>query len=380
MKIRTNEKCPLCGGKFKEYDWTFLCKDCVTRPRFYYIEICWKGKPYKIYCDSYGQGLNSYDKAKAEIERIKQKIAEFVFDPKAYGKKKAILFSFDLYTKKWLKKYQKLLDLDKISQLTYILIERLCRLYYIPYFKDCDIRTIKNKDIEDFYLQLPTRLACSSHHLILKYLRSFFFFAKGREDIVRIPFFPAVETPEAKIELLDTETIDKIISLIPEYHRPLFIMLQHQGMRPNEARALWWEDINWKSETITICRGFSGDKYHKRTKNKKIRILPLHPKVLEVLYKLKEKRENPAKFIFLTSHGRHYHFSTVTLIWKNAVEAAGLPHVRLYSLRHSFSSAAMNRGIPESLVKKFLGTTVSNYTHINVNGLKSCLDTPSKEK
>lgn len=94
-------------------------------------------------------------------------------------------------------------------------------------------------------------------------------------NIKEIPDFPKIEKGEDKTVWLEDGIQKRIIEHIPEKHRPIFLFMIRQGVRPSEARALHFEDIDRKNKTITICRNFSGKEYKEWTKTKKIRVLPL---------------------------------------------------------------------------------------------------------
>jgi len=54
--------------------------------------------------------------------------------------------------------------------------------------------------------------------------------------------------------------------------------------------------------------------------------------------------------------GGRYAHKCLGEIWKNAVEAAGLPHVKLYEgTKHSFATDAIRRGVSERALQRFLG-------------------------
>jgi integrase len=44
--------------------------------------------------------------------------------------------------------------------------------------------------------------------------------------------------------------------------------------------------------------------------------------------------------------------------WKPALEAAGIPHRRIYDLRHTFASHALAAGVPIFELARFMGTSV----------------------
>jgi len=372
MKIRTKEKCPLCGGRFVDIGWTFICpkRECLTHPKYYYIEICWKGKQYRLYSSSRGKGFKTFDSVKEEFKRIEDRIAERSFDPEDYQKNREIHFSFEHYAVKWVEQCRTKLDQNIIAPLTYKASERYTRLYFIPHFKKSDIRDINNSDITDFWHDLPASLKINTQKNILRWLHTLFSYARQRQDIFYLPVFPKIKAEDSFMPILNTETIKKIYNRVRPAYKPVILFLWKQGCRPAEARSLQIEDINQHNKTITIRRSYSGNVYRAKTKNKKIRIIPIHPLVWETLKKITKKEG----FIFLTPQNKPISHSTIRRVWLKAVTACDLPHCPPYTLRHSFCSRAINAGVSKKLVMEFLGTTVSNYIHISPVGLQACLE------
>ncbi|RLA93828.1 MAG: hypothetical protein DRG25_03785 [Deltaproteobacteria bacterium] len=91
------------------------------------------------------------------------------------------------------------------------------------------------------------------------------------------------EVPKPEWNWIDEDTQARILMEIPKKHRPFIYFMIRYGVRPGEARALFWEDIDFKQKVITIRRNFSLNEHRKITKTRRIRKLPLFSDIEEIL-------------------------------------------------------------------------------------------------
>lgn len=176
---------------------------------------------------------------------------------------------------------------------------------------------------------------------------------------------------------------DEIISHIPEYHRPIFVCIARQWIRPAEARALQHRDFDLNNELMVIRRSFSMNILRETTKTDKIRVLPIHPDVKEMLEKMPKPLRN-TQFVFPMPNGRPYSENYLPKLWREAVKKAGFDYIRLYSNRHSGPSIAAIQGESIAVIQKILGHTSINttmrYTHAdNIKAMKECLKSGSSK-
>lgn len=378
--IRTKELCPVCKKPFINInDRLLICKEHFTIPSRFYIDIYWNGRQRKIYSDNDGQVLNNYEIANRVLTEIRQKIKKHCFEPADYVKRKYQDMQFSDYARKWVYRYRERYKRKEISRITWEQKKSYMESLFIPFFKDYDIRDIRTGDIEDFYFSLSKDYKTITKTIIINILKTLFKFAKRRRDIKEIPDFPEIKQEEKKIKWIDEETQNKIYAQIPDIYKPIFLFMIRQGVRPGEARAIKYEDIDRRAKTITIQRTFSGSDIKENTKTSHIRILPLDDEVYDMLYK-----DVITGFVFTTRAGNPFmnnHF--LGKVWARAVKKAGLEHITMYNgTRHSFASQAVNRGVPLNLIQDFLGHTTQTmtrrYAHIDITGLKMVIEKKAK--
>lgn len=129
------------------------------------------------------------------------------------------------------------------------------------------------------------------------------------------------------------------------------------GLRSSESIALKWSDF--EGDYLIVQRQIRqkhGEVKIIRPKKGKIRHVAIPAQAKDLL---KEQFEITGKFgdwVFLNKYGNHYTSSqTIEEIFHRALENAGLPYVKYYSLRASAATRLMNKGVSDLVIKKQLG-------------------------
>jgi integrase len=161
----------------------------------------------------------------------------------------------------------------------------------------------------------------------------------------------------------------KLLDAIPEIHKPIFTFILFQAVRPSEARALKWKDIDLENEIVIIRRTFSNSKLCERTKGRNVKKREIHPFVLEVLQNL--PRGLPEAFVFPNPNtGVQYSKTRLEVIFMGARKATGINLWMYAAGRHSVLSQAGMAGVSPFIIKSYAGhssiKSSEKYVHIDV--------------
>lgn len=167
----------------------------------------------------------------------------------------------------------------------------------------------------------------------------------------------------------------------PRY-RCLWKILFHGGLRIGEARGLQWKDINFEKKTMSISKQVqnvdrnTNDYYicSLKTASSK-RVLPLldvfYNDLLEYYNYVKQfKNFNEDFFVFGEDFGlRALTYPLARRRKKANAIKAGIKEIRIHDFRHSCASFLINKGIPITVVSKYLGhasitETLNTYSHM----------------
>lgn len=368
--IRTKEKCPACQGNFEGQP--LRCKRCKTVPRRYYIDFSWPGQgKIKLYSDKNGYSLSDWEQANRALNALRYEIDQGVFDPRDYVKKDVKALKFDAYLAAWLAKKEREVEQGQKSKGYMHSVKVYANRYLLPFFRARNIRDINEGMIEDFKDSLPIDLAPKTVANILGILHKLMSDALRRRDIQRLPEFPKIAKSDPKIKWLEPEDQYRILSEVKDPVRnAFFLFLMKTGCRPGEARALKWNNIDFKTGEVSIWAAMDLETYRPFTKERDARRLPLHP---EVIAALKALPRSISGFVF-TYQGKPLHRNTIKREWSRAAQKAGIDIGCYQGTKHSFGWQMLNQGIRLEVVSAWFGhkdpRTTKKYAGLITGNLK----------
>ncbi len=172
---------------------------------------------------------------------------------------------------------------------------------------------------------------------------------------------------EAELILILNKTEDQLL-------KDIFTTAYYTGMRLNELLNMKWNWIDFTQEVIIIK---NTDDFN--TKNKRERVIPIHPKVKKIFqgyFQIANITKN--SFVFFRKSGIKLNGEFISKQFKKAVRAAELnENIHFHSLRHSFASALVQLGVSLYAVKELLGheniKTTQVYSHLTQSSLSNAV-------
>lgn len=266
--------------------------------------------------------------------------------------------------------------------------------YLLEYFApNRDIKTIQLKDCECFLDSLKKNAPKG----VYNYLRALkaMWNKLMKWNYVSTNPFNAVELPKRqtlKPVFLTEELLEKIIVHIDkEVIRDIVITTFYTGTRRGEVVNITWNDVNLAKEIITIGSNTF------ETKTRKQRIVPMHPKVKEILikkfknqkskFKRKDAEGNetnviqlPSKkeFVFCKSSGHCFTGDYVSRQFKKACRKAGVDEsMHYHAIRHGSITRMILNGANLPTVQRIAGhakiETTMAYTHIGLDDMREAV-------
>ena len=142
----------------------------------------------------------------------------------------------------------------------------------------------------------------------------------------------------------------------------LVLTLAEAGLRPGEAVALQWPDLDLAGRTLRVARAVSCGEL-KATKTGEARVVDLTGRLAAALGDLQVHAEADAlvagrdasPWIFPAAADAPLEAKAVARRFRAVVARAGLPRFRLYDLRHTYASHLLAAGAPLTYVAAQLG-------------------------
>ena len=210
-------------------------------------------------------------------------------------------------------------------------------------------------------------------HLYFRTLKAAFTKAVAWEYIKDNPFknikFPRI--PKSHPVFISNEEFKIILSQTSEQVlKHLFIIALNSGMRLAELTNMRWNWIDLENSLISIIcsEDFS-------TKSKKERIIPINAALRASLMQLKQSKHYKTDgYVFHNLTGIKLNNDFVSKKFKNAVRSTGLnDKIHFHTLRHSFASMLVQKGVSLYVVKELLGhedlSTTQIYSHLKNENL-----------
>ena len=248
----------------------------------------------------------------------------------------------------------------------------------IDFTSDIPLMRLTTKILDNFITITYSR-SKSSGSLYYRTLKAAFTKAVFWEYIQDNPFrkikspkmvksFPVFITKE-ELEIINSKTED-------EYLKDIFTTAFHTGMRLGELVNMKWNWIDLEKGTIKVkCN------YLFNTKSKKERIIPVNETLKKVLQNqfpkvIDIKKDN---YVFTRVEGIKLNEDFVSKQFKKAVRAGELSEeIHFHTLRHSFASNLVQKGVSLYVVKELLGhedlKTTQIYSHLQPENLMQAVN------
>lgn len=238
---------------------------------------------------------------------------------------------------------------------------------FIRFFKGKETGQITNDDIITFnndYI-LKNNYSAAFQNQVVNAVKLFF---KVNDNI--LIDLSEIHRPRRSRPLPNVLSKDEIKALLESLfnlkHQCMLSLAYSCGLRVGELISLVLQDIDSKRMVVMV----------KNSKGNKDRIVPLSPKILNLLQEY-YKRFKPQKYLFEGEKpGSPYSNRSIQLVIKRATDKAGiLKPVTMHWLRHSYATHLHESGTDIRFIQSLLGhnstKTTEIYTHISTRSIQN---------
>ena len=179
--------------------------------------------------------------------------------------------------------------------------------------------------------------------------------------------------PEKAPLFYTPEEFQKLINCIDDQHlKSITIFAVNTGLRQMELILLKWRQIDFKEKTLIL------DNRTYLTKGKRIRVVPLNKNAFSILQKRYNNKAEDIEEVF-TLNGKRIEQNYLSHLFKRSVRNAKINNgLNFHSLRHTFASWLVQRGVSIYTVSKLLGhadiATTQIYSHLRREDLRNAAD------
>ncbi len=237
---------------------------------------------------------------------------------------------------------------------------------FMLFHENIKITEIENSDIILFNNEyiLRKKLSASYQNQFVNGLKLFFKIISNRKINVDL-----IHRPKKSKTLPNVLSKEEVKAILEAHHnikhRMMLSLIYSCGLRRSELLNLKISDIDGKRVMLLIKQG----------KGKKDRVVPLSPKILDMLRDY-YKAYKPKTWMFEgQTAGNQYSEKSLESILKSALQKAKITKpVSLHWLRHSYATHLLEAGTDLRYIQELLGhkssRTTEIYTHVSISSLK----------
>jgi integrase/recombinase XerD len=271
------------------------------------------------------------------------------------------IIGLSINNKEQLKLYVDRMVLQKLSNST-ITTYRNEFLQLLQLLKTKNVQDLTAEDLKRYMLHCAEKLKLSENtlHSRLNALKYYY-----EQILKREKFFWEIPRPKKHLQLpkvLGEKEVAKLFNALTyKKHKAILFTAYSAGLRVSEA-------VNLKLKHVDSDRM---QLFIEKAKGKKDRYVTLSPVLLDVLRSyIKEAKPRPKVYLFEGQlSGEPYPARTAQKVFQRAKEKAGIiKDVSFHSLRHSFATHLLEKGIDIRFIKDILGhfdiKTTERYLHV----------------
>lgn len=243
----------------------------------------------------------------------------------------------------------------------------------IKYFGNLTLNNLNTSKIKEY---LEYKIKTSSHYSARRDLINISSIMKKALDDRYVRQNPClgianIRIPEKQPKFFSQSEYGILIeSVEEEWFRNIIEFAFNTGMRQMEIITLRWKDIDFESGHITISN------HTTISKSKKIRVIPMNDRVRRILKLL--KTNSCTEFVF-TFEGTTIKQDHISKKFKKQVRKLNINQaLNFHSLRHTFASRLVQKGVSIYHVSKLLGhasvTTTQIYAHLRTDDLRKSVE------
>lgn len=245
--------------------------------------------------------------------------------------------------------------------------EDVLNSHLTPAFGELRVSDITEAKVAAWIAQ--TTLGPRRANLVLVTLKSILKVARRRR-LIREDHLAGVrllKEPKADIDPLGPDEVSAFLAACPAWWRPFFTVAFFTGIRPNEAAALKWGDVDGQRGSFRVRAGAYRFIEGTPKTESSVRDVDMLPPVAEALKQQKAQQaarrlklgqgapEVGQDYVFTGPDGGRFNINLVREVWYKVVKAAKLRRRVMYQTRHSFASNALAAGENPAWVAAMLG-------------------------
>lgn len=259
-----------------------------------------------------------------------------------------------------------------VKESTLVGYGRLVQQHLIPAFGGIPLRSMEPENLQRYFSSQVDNLSHGTLHNIFSLLRTILNDAYQDGRISRRIWenvrLPRVAKPSARV--LSREEQTKVETLALEEGRLEFILCLYTGVRLGELCALQWADVDWAEHKLVVRHSLQrisqdGSSRVVMGTPKTLasqREIPLPAFLLHMLEEMHRDSDGDEGFLFPGKRGDFCDMRTMQARFKRLADQLELAGAHVHTLRHTYATRCLERGIGIETLSALLGHSVPTIT------------------
>ena len=316
--------------------------------------------------ERYFGGFKTKRDAEAALRKVEARLAAGTLDRE--------VLTFSAFYERWIASKHNLKESTRVSY------EHTFRLHILPSFSGERLADVTPLDVQAWIDGLAeSGMSPATVGRCFRYFRACMKQAEAWELVDRSPTVK-INLPRkdnGELDFLEPPDILQLLETAREPERTLYATLAMSGLRLGEGLALRWRDVDFEMRAIKVTRSWSfyGGFTEPKTATSR-RAVPLLDTLASNLRDYYHSKGHPAldDLLFTFEGINKDPASEARKRFIKALDAAGLKHVTLHSLRHSYASMMLAYGASVKALQNALGhasatMTLNVYSHLIASDL-----------
>lgn len=273
---------------------------------------------------------------------------------------------------------------SKIKPSTFERYEGVYRKYVKPSsIAGTKISKINPVQIQKLYNELSNVKTYSQISTLNSVLKTFFNWCSSNGYIIKNPCLhlnikgnksKIINNSRKDVEILTSKEIKNIKEYIKNTDfELLFLLSLGTGLRRGELLALDWKNIDLEKKELKVEQSSKEVYVYDSPEQKHIETVIQTPKTLtsfrtipipSTLIDKLNKVENKKGFLFLDEQGEILKGKNVSSRWSKILKECNIPHKKFHSIRHTYGSMLLQKGVDIETVAELMGHTAISITQI----------------
>lgn len=274
--------------------------------------------------------------------------------------KRPVKIAFGAFAKRYM-------EYAKTNKRSWLRDEQMLKQLEAFFGVERDFSEIGAADIEGYKMNRRKQVSGSTVNRELALLKHMFNLAidwdlyLSANPVRKVKFFQEFNLAS---RVLSKEEEERLLHHAAPFMQDLIVFGLNTGLRVGEIFSLRWSDVDMEKSVLNLLAQKTG----------KMRTIPLNSSSLRVLGAWGLNRKNDLVFY---NHGTGEKFVDLKAGFALACKKAGISDVSWHTLRHTFASRLLDRGVDLVTVQQLLGhSTVivtTRYTHTNLDSKRAAV-------